>query len=99
MPSGGHGHCIEPRTENEYVRFFNVRTDAGPMRTGRPVGALRRTTRRIIYLRSRPASIRPQCLQPRALLDVYEERHRVGACHEAMRDTIVAEAVIKPSLR
>jgi hypothetical protein len=33
------------------------------------------------------------------VLDVYEERHRVETCHEAMRDTIVAEAVIKPSLR
>ena len=38
--------------------FFKVRTDAGPMRTGRPVGALCRTTRRIVYLGSRPASVR-----------------------------------------
>ncbi|SRR6266446_4328679 len=29
----------------------------------------------------------------------YEERHKVGTCHEAMWDALVAEAVIKPSLR
>jgi hypothetical protein len=66
VPSGGHGHCIRSRTENEKVRFIKVRTDAGPMRTGRPAGAPCSTTRRIIYLGNRPASIRTQCFQPRA---------------------------------
>lgn len=79
--------------------FLKEPTDAGPMRTGRPVGALCRTTRRIIYLCGRPASIRIQRLQPRAPVRCVRGRWLRGACHEAMPDTIVAEVVIKSSLR
>jgi hypothetical protein len=65
MPSGGHGHYIGSRAEIENVRFWQVRTDAGPVLTGRPVSALCGTTSRIVNLDCGPAPISTQCFQPR----------------------------------
>ena len=78
MPSGAHCHYEESRAKNGWIKFWIGRTDSGPVNTRWPGGSACRTTRSIIDLGCRPASIGAQRLQPSAMvLGEYEEVHMV----------------------